>query len=42
MHWDPSSYRYKWSNGRNNFQEHFIYEQKSRFFFSSSVQSITY
>ena len=22
MNWDPNSYRYKWSNGSNNFQEH--------------------
>jgi len=33
MNWDPSSYRYKWSNGIKNFQEHFISEQKSHFFF---------
>jgi hypothetical protein len=36
MNWDPNSYRYKWSNGSNNFQEHlehFIFEQKSRFLF---------
>jgi hypothetical protein len=33
MNWDPSSYRYKWSNGRKNFQEHFISEQKSHFLF---------
>jgi len=36
MNWDPNSYRYKWSNGSNNFQEHlehFISEQKSRFLF---------
>nr|UBX38617.1 hypothetical protein RF2 [Bupleurum fruticosum]UBX38634.1 hypothetical protein RF2 [Bupleurum fruticosum] len=31
---DPNAYRYKWSNGSNNFQEHlehFISEQKSHF-----------
>uniref|UniRef100_A0A6N2NLU9 Protein Ycf2 n=1 Tax=Salix viminalis TaxID=40686 RepID=A0A6N2NLU9_SALVM len=36
MNWDPNSYRYKWSNGSKNFQEHlehFISEQKSRFLF---------
>jgi len=36
MNWDPNFYRYKWSNGSNNFQEHLehlIFEQKSRFFF---------
>ena len=33
MNWDPSSYRYKWSNERKNFQEHFISEQKSHFLF---------
>nr|YP_010239501.1 Ycf2 [Corydalis bungeana]YP_010239518.1 Ycf2 [Corydalis bungeana]QTF74871.1 Ycf2 [Corydalis bungeana]QTF74888.1 Ycf2 [Corydalis bungeana] len=34
--WDPNAYRYKWSNGSKNFQEHlehFISEQKSRFIF---------
>ncbi|KAL3622927.1 Protein Ycf2 [Castilleja foliolosa] len=34
MNQDPEAYRYKWSNGTNNFQEdleHFISEQKSRF-----------
>nr|YP_010150490.1 Ycf2 [Angelica cartilaginomarginata]QQV72331.1 Ycf2 [Angelica cartilaginomarginata] len=34
MNRDPDAYRYKWSNGSNNFQEHldhFISEQKSRF-----------
>nr|QWE50783.1 Ycf2 protein [Bruguiera parviflora]QWE50803.1 Ycf2 protein [Bruguiera parviflora] len=36
MNWDPNAYRYKWSNGSKNFQEHlehFISEQKSRFLF---------
>nr|YP_009891552.1 Ycf2 [Alliaria petiolata]YP_009891572.1 Ycf2 [Alliaria petiolata]QKK37925.1 Ycf2 [Alliaria petiolata]QKK37945.1 Ycf2 [Alliaria petiolata] len=31
---DPKAYRYKWSNGSNNFQEHlehFVSERKSRF-----------
>ena len=31
---DPDAYRYKWSNGSNNFQEHldhFVSERKSRF-----------
>lgn len=31
---DPNAYRYKWSNGSKNFQEHlehFVSEQKSRF-----------
>nr|YP_010640206.1 hypothetical chloroplast RF21 [Saxifraga lychnitis]YP_010640223.1 hypothetical chloroplast RF21 [Saxifraga lychnitis]WBQ53103.1 hypothetical chloroplast RF21 [Saxifraga lychnitis]WBQ53120.1 hypothetical chloroplast RF21 [Saxifraga lychnitis] len=28
---DPNAYRYKWANGSNNFQEHFVSEQKSRF-----------
>ena len=31
---DPDAYRYKWSNGSKNFQEHlehFVSEQKSRF-----------
>nr|QIQ22789.1 Ycf2 [Cistanche deserticola]QIQ22802.1 Ycf2 [Cistanche deserticola] len=34
MNWDPDAYRYKWSNGSKNFQEHledFVSEQKSRF-----------
>ncbi|PIM97056.1 hypothetical protein CDL12_30481 [Handroanthus impetiginosus] len=34
MNWDPDTYRYKWSNGSKNFQEHlehFVSEQKSRF-----------
>ncbi|KAG8481144.1 hypothetical protein CXB51_025917 [Gossypium anomalum] len=31
MNWDPNVYRYKWSNGSKNFQEHFVSEQKSRF-----------
>nr|YP_010728207.1 hypothetical protein RF2 [Sanicula tienmuensis]YP_010728225.1 hypothetical protein RF2 [Sanicula tienmuensis]WED07655.1 hypothetical protein RF2 [Sanicula tienmuensis]WED07673.1 hypothetical protein RF2 [Sanicula tienmuensis]WQT72309.1 hypothetical protein RF2 [Sanicula tienmuensis]WQT72310.1 hypothetical protein RF2 [Sanicula tienmuensis] len=34
MNRDPDAYRYKWSNGSNNFQEHlehFVSEQKSRF-----------
>ncbi|THG15301.1 hypothetical protein TEA_010459 [Camellia sinensis var. sinensis] len=34
MNRDPDAYRYKWSNGSKNFQEHlehFISEQKSRF-----------
>nr|YP_011031100.1 hypothetical protein RF2 [Sanicula elongata]YP_011031117.1 hypothetical protein RF2 [Sanicula elongata]QFT24827.1 hypothetical protein RF2 [Sanicula chinensis]QFT24844.1 hypothetical protein RF2 [Sanicula chinensis]WQT72564.1 hypothetical protein RF2 [Sanicula elongata]WQT72565.1 hypothetical protein RF2 [Sanicula elongata] len=34
MNRDPAAYRYKWSNGSNNFQEHlehFVSEQKSRF-----------
>ena len=36
MNQDPNAYRYKWSNGSKNFQEHlehFIFEQKSRFHF---------
>lgn len=36
MNWDPNAYRYKWSNGSKNLQEHlehFISEQKSRFLF---------
>nr|YP_009578010.1 hypothetical chloroplast RF2 [Bunchosia argentea]YP_009578024.1 hypothetical chloroplast RF2 [Bunchosia argentea]QBK32627.1 hypothetical chloroplast RF2 [Bunchosia argentea]QBK32641.1 hypothetical chloroplast RF2 [Bunchosia argentea] len=36
MNWDPNAYRYKWSNGSKNFQEHlehFISEQKSPFLF---------
>ena len=36
MNWDLNSYRYKWYNGSNNFQEHlehFISEQKSHFLF---------
>lgn len=35
MNWDPNAYRYKWSNGSKNFQEHlehFISEQKSLLF----------
>ncbi|TYJ04299.1 hypothetical protein E1A91_A12G082600v1 [Gossypium mustelinum] len=34
MNRDPNAYRYKWSNGSKNFQEHlehFVFEQKSRF-----------
>nr|YP_010508239.1 Ycf2 [Stephania cephalantha]YP_010508256.1 Ycf2 [Stephania cephalantha]UXG56829.1 Ycf2 [Stephania cephalantha]UXG56846.1 Ycf2 [Stephania cephalantha] len=34
MNRDPDAYRYKWSNGSKNFQEHlehFVSEQKSRF-----------
>nr|UJH20805.1 hypothetical chloroplast RF21 [Corybas cryptanthus] len=31
MNWDPNAYRYKWSNGSNNFQEHFVSEQKNPF-----------
>nr|YP_010041334.1 Ycf2 [Alniphyllum fortunei]YP_010041356.1 Ycf2 [Alniphyllum fortunei]QPA36112.1 Ycf2 [Alniphyllum fortunei]QPA36134.1 Ycf2 [Alniphyllum fortunei]WIL98331.1 Ycf2 [Alniphyllum fortunei]WIL98351.1 Ycf2 [Alniphyllum fortunei] len=34
MNRDPNAYRYKWSNGSKNFQEHldhFVSEQKSRF-----------
>ncbi|KAK8947868.1 Protein ycf2 [Platanthera guangdongensis] len=34
MNWDPDAYRYKWSNGSNNFQEHlehFVYEHKNPF-----------
>nr|UEX91998.1 Ycf2 [Trientalis europaea] len=34
MNRDPDAYRYKWSNGSNNFQEHlehFVSEQKSHF-----------
>uniref|UniRef100_A0AAT9ZTQ4 Protein Ycf2 n=1 Tax=Phanera cardinalis TaxID=3078825 RepID=A0AAT9ZTQ4_9FABA len=31
MNRDPNAYRYKWSNGSKNFQEHFISEQNSRF-----------
>nr|UFI07857.1 putative RF21 [Arceuthobium verticilliflorum] len=32
MNRDPNAYRYKWSNGSNHFQEHFVseHEQKSR------------
>uniref|UniRef100_A0A1Y3BWN6 Ycf2 N-terminal domain-containing protein n=2 Tax=Helianthus annuus TaxID=4232 RepID=A0A1Y3BWN6_HELAN len=33
MNRDPDAYRYKWSTGSNNFQEHlehFVSEQKSR------------
>nr|YP_009868646.1 hypothetical chloroplast RF21 [Syringa wolfii]YP_009868666.1 hypothetical chloroplast RF21 [Syringa wolfii]QKG63851.1 hypothetical chloroplast RF21 [Syringa wolfii]QKG63872.1 hypothetical chloroplast RF21 [Syringa wolfii] len=30
MNRDPDAYRYKWSNGSKNFQEHFVSEQKSR------------
>nr|YP_009166849.1 putative chloroplast RF21 [Viscum crassulae]YP_009166857.1 putative chloroplast RF21 [Viscum crassulae]ALC75149.1 putative chloroplast RF21 [Viscum crassulae]ALC75157.1 putative chloroplast RF21 [Viscum crassulae] len=30
MNRDPNAYRYKWSNGSNQFQEHFVSEQKSR------------
>nr|YP_009926718.1 hypothetical protein RF2 [Lophopyxis maingayi]QNK05010.1 hypothetical protein RF2 [Lophopyxis maingayi] len=37
MNWDPNAYRYKWSNGSKNFQEHFISEQKSRFLFQVQV-----
>jgi len=33
MNWDPNAYRYKWSNGSKNFQEHFISERKNRFLF---------
>nr|ALF03362.1 Ycf2 [Cucumis sativus var. hardwickii]ANF28437.1 Ycf2 [Cucumis sativus var. hardwickii] len=33
MNRDPNAYRYKWSNGSKNFQEHFISEQKSHFHF---------
>lgn len=36
MNRDPNAYRYKWSNGSKNLQEHlehFISEQKSRFHF---------
>nr|QXO02874.1 Ycf2 [Cheirostylis montana]QXO02886.1 Ycf2 [Cheirostylis montana] len=33
MNWDPDAYRYKWSNGSKNFQEHFISEQKNPFHF---------
>nr|YP_010419838.1 hypothetical protein RF2 [Leucosyke puya]YP_010419855.1 hypothetical protein RF2 [Leucosyke puya]USG53539.1 hypothetical protein RF2 [Leucosyke puya]USG53556.1 hypothetical protein RF2 [Leucosyke puya] len=33
MNWDPNAYRYKWSNGSKNLQEHFIFEQKGRFHF---------
>ncbi|MBA0849834.1 hypothetical protein Goshw_021273, partial [Gossypium schwendimanii] len=34
MNRDPNTYRYKWSNGSENLQEHlehFVFEQKSRF-----------
>nr|QXO05453.1 Ycf2 [Vrydagzynea nuda]QXO05470.1 Ycf2 [Vrydagzynea nuda] len=31
MNWDPDVYRYKWSNGSKNFQEHFVSEQKNPF-----------
>ncbi|KAI4332503.1 hypothetical protein L6164_017407 [Bauhinia variegata] len=31
MNHDPNAYRYKWSNGSKNFQDHFISEQNSRF-----------
>nr|YP_010461080.1 Ycf2 [Stemona sessilifolia]YP_010461097.1 Ycf2 [Stemona sessilifolia]QTK22243.1 Ycf2 [Stemona sessilifolia]QTK22248.1 Ycf2 [Stemona sessilifolia]UUF68233.1 Ycf2 [Stemona sessilifolia]UUF68250.1 Ycf2 [Stemona sessilifolia]WVK97261.1 Ycf2 [Stemona sessilifolia] len=34
MNRDPDAYRYKWSNGSKNFQEHlehFVFEQKNRF-----------
>nr|YP_010249895.1 hypothetical protein RF2 [Strobilanthes biocullata]QTT78337.1 hypothetical protein RF2 [Strobilanthes biocullata] len=31
MNRDPDAYRYKHSNGSNNFQEHFVSAQKSRF-----------
>nr|YP_010259001.1 hypothetical chloroplast RF21 [Chiloglottis cornuta]YP_010259009.1 hypothetical chloroplast RF21 [Chiloglottis cornuta]UIX23871.1 hypothetical chloroplast RF21 [Chiloglottis cornuta]UIX23879.1 hypothetical chloroplast RF21 [Chiloglottis cornuta] len=34
MNWDPDAYRYKWSNGSKNFQEHlehFVSEQKNSF-----------
>nr|YP_009347746.1 Ycf2 [Anoectochilus emeiensis]YP_009347763.1 Ycf2 [Anoectochilus emeiensis]YP_010048762.1 Ycf2 [Anoectochilus zhejiangensis]YP_010048779.1 Ycf2 [Anoectochilus zhejiangensis]YP_010317092.1 hypothetical chloroplast RF2 [Anoectochilus roxburghii]YP_010317111.1 hypothetical chloroplast RF2 [Anoectochilus roxburghii]QPK77135.1 Ycf2 [Anoectochilus zhejiangensis]QPK77152.1 Ycf2 [Anoectochilus zhejiangensis]UNB13743.1 hypothetical chloroplast RF2 [Anoectochilus roxburghii]UNB13762.1 hypothetica len=31
MNWDPDAYRYKWSNGSKNFQEHFVSEQKNPF-----------
>nr|YP_009416779.1 hypothetical chloroplast RF21 [Magnolia insignis]YP_009416798.1 hypothetical chloroplast RF21 [Magnolia insignis]YP_009772639.1 hypothetical chloroplast RF21 [Magnolia maudiae]YP_009772661.1 hypothetical chloroplast RF21 [Magnolia maudiae]YP_010025996.1 hypothetical chloroplast RF21 [Magnolia chapensis]YP_010026018.1 hypothetical chloroplast RF21 [Magnolia chapensis]YP_010217245.1 hypothetical chloroplast RF21 [Magnolia macclurei]YP_010217264.1 hypothetical chloroplast RF21 [Magnolia macc len=31
MNRDPDAYRYKWSNGSKNFQEHFVSEQKHRF-----------
>nr|YP_009473659.1 Ycf2 [Impatiens piufanensis]YP_009473680.1 Ycf2 [Impatiens piufanensis]AVI69915.1 Ycf2 [Impatiens piufanensis]AVI69937.1 Ycf2 [Impatiens piufanensis] len=31
MNGNPDAYRYKWSNGSKNFQEHFVSEQKSRF-----------
>nr|AGW04709.1 hypothetical chloroplast protein [Matelea biflora] len=30
MNRNPDAYRYKWSNGSKNFQEHFVSEQKSR------------
>nr|YP_009341917.1 hypothetical chloroplast RF2 [Aletris spicata]YP_009341934.1 hypothetical chloroplast RF2 [Aletris spicata]ALV25482.1 hypothetical chloroplast RF2 [Aletris spicata]ALV25483.1 hypothetical chloroplast RF2 [Aletris spicata] len=36
MNRDPDAYRYKWSNGSKNFQEHlehFVSEQKNRFHF---------
>nr|YP_009752201.1 Ycf2 protein [Linnaeosicyos amara]QIT05611.1 Ycf2 protein [Linnaeosicyos amara] len=33
MNRDPNAYRYKWSNGTKNFQEHFISEQKIHFHF---------
>nr|YP_010489747.1 hypothetical protein RF2 [Koenigia cyanandra]YP_010489765.1 hypothetical protein RF2 [Koenigia cyanandra]UWM11303.1 hypothetical protein RF2 [Koenigia cyanandra]UWM11321.1 hypothetical protein RF2 [Koenigia cyanandra]UWM11388.1 hypothetical protein RF2 [Koenigia cyanandra]UWM11406.1 hypothetical protein RF2 [Koenigia cyanandra] len=31
MNRDPDAYRYKWFDGSNNFQEHFVSEQKSCF-----------
>ncbi|KAH0447795.1 hypothetical protein IEQ34_023377 [Dendrobium chrysotoxum] len=31
MNRDPDAYRYKWSNGSKNFQEHFVSEQKNPF-----------
>src|SRR5881227_1355073 len=31
MNRDPDAYRYKWSNGSQNFQEHLVSEQKNRF-----------
>ncbi|PWA42780.1 hypothetical protein CTI12_AA541470 [Artemisia annua] len=47
---DPDAYRYKWSSGSNNFQEHlehFVSEQKSRFQYlyvtkSQKVQGATF
>nr|YP_010282652.1 hypothetical chloroplast RF21 [Elatostema stewardii]YP_010282671.1 hypothetical chloroplast RF21 [Elatostema stewardii]UHM25403.1 hypothetical chloroplast RF21 [Elatostema stewardii]UHM25422.1 hypothetical chloroplast RF21 [Elatostema stewardii] len=33
MNRDPNAYRYKWSSGSKNLQEHFISEQTSRFHF---------
>ncbi|KAL5555600.1 hypothetical protein UlMin_037836 [Ulmus minor] len=33
MNRDPNAYRYKWSDGSKNLQEHFISEQKSHFIF---------